>query len=59
MIGQQMRSEFERNLPEYERDALDRARSGIHPLYMNRISAEEAKQYVNARLPDGDPGRMR
>lgn len=58
MWQQLERSEFERGLPEYERAALDRARSGIHPMFGGPMSGEDARNYVNARLPEGDRGRM-
>lgn len=55
---QQMRSGFEKSLPEWQRDALDRARGGNHPQFLHMISREEARQFVNAVLPEGDPGRI-
>lgn len=55
---QKMRSEAEKALPEWGRDALDRARSLVHPMYNTRMTYEEAANWVNALLPAGDPGRM-
>jgi len=56
---QNERSEAEKALPDYLRDSLDRARSGIHPRFNGPMSYEDAASYVNAFLPPGDPGRMR
>jgi len=45
-------------LLDYERVALDRARSLINPLANGQMTYEQARAYVNSRLPEGDPGRM-
>lgn len=55
---QQPRSEAEKALPDYIRDAMDRARSGIDPMTNQPISRREAAIYVNSWLPAGDPGRL-
>ncbi len=55
---QQERSEAEKALPQYQRDALDRARSGIDPLTNSKITPQQAAAYVNSWLPEGDPGRL-
>jgi len=56
--SQRERSAAERALPEYIRNALDRARSGTHPMFNSPMSPEDAANYVNAHLPEGDPGRL-
>lgn len=58
MWCQQERSKAEKELPDYVRDALDRARSGFHPGTGERMTPDQIRAYVNAHLPEGDPGRV-
>lgn len=55
---QRERSEYERNMPDYQRDALDRARMLRDPMTNTKITQKEAAAYVNSWLPPGDPGRI-
>lgn len=55
---QRKRSEAEQALPEWMRDALDRARNGINPQTNQPMSKRDAVAYVNAHLPPEDPGRL-
>lgn len=58
MSQEQPRSEAEQALPEWVRNAMDRARSGIDPMTNGPCSRAQAAAFVNSWLPHNDPGRM-
>lgn len=55
---QRERSVAEKALPQYQLDAMDRARACIDPMTNANITPEQAAIYVNSWLPLDDPGRM-
>lgn len=49
--GQLPRPQWERDLMDYQRGALDRARAGIHPEKCYVMTKDEIREYLAANFP--------